>query len=221
MPNLLALLALIPLFGTSKNIGPLPISKPQPQVLASHAFSLNNRYDNRFVSDVFKDNILLNIAYMDGSAKSTSQVNWQNVEQPFEYHFKLSPKETFAFHDQVLPKYAGRVTKTTNAHFNSTEGFKSDGYLIGDGVCHLASLMYWTAKDAGLQAEAPTNHDFMKINEVPKEDGVAIFSRPGEFNTSANQNLYITNNQNFPVDFVFKYNGDQLQVTTFKESFTS
>ena len=103
---------------------------------------------------------------------------------------------------------------TTNAHFNYQDGFKSDGYLTGDGVCHLASLMYWAAKDAGLTAYAPTSHDFAIINGVPREYGVSIYSVPDDFDTSARQNLYIQNNLNFPVAFIFNYDGfDKLTVS--------
>lgn len=61
----------------------------------------------------------------------------------------------------------------------ATEGLISDGYLTGDCVCHLASLIYWAARDAGLTALAPTNHDFTTIPEVPKEYGVSIYFTPG------------------------------------------
>lgn len=218
MLNILAILATIPLFSHQIPSAPpqLPLAQKQPQILATHEFSMNDRYDNTYVAGVFKDNILLNLAYMQGTVQAKNQVNWPSLEQPFEYRFRLNPGQTFAFHDQVLPKYAGRVQKTTNAHFNWQEGFKSDGYLTGDGVCHLASLMYWTAKDAGLEAEAPTNHDFMKIPQVPKEDGVSIYSVPGNYNTSANQNLYITNNQNGTTEFKFVYDGNNLKVSVLK-----
>jgi len=112
----------------------------------------------------------------------------------------------FAFHEDVLPQFVGKVTAGTHAHFNYDEGFKSDGYLTGDGVCHLASLLYWTARDAGLETLAPTNHDFANVPDVPKEYGVSIFAY------DPMQNLYITNTFDTPVQFVFAVNEDTLTV---------
>jgi hypothetical protein len=192
----------------------------QPQIkgssnvaLASKTFSLENRYGNTFVNDVFKDNILLTLKYMDGSVKSKSEVSWPEVEKPFHTEFTLNPGEAFAFHDQALPEYSDSVVKTTNAHFNSDDGFKSDGYLVGDGVCHLASFIHWVALDAGLDSVSLVRHDFAKINEVPKEYGVSIKYMPGAFDNSSRQNLYIVNNKEKPVTFVFNYDGTNLTVS--------
>lgn len=180
--------------------------------LAQKSMSLEKRYNNEFVNNVFKDNILLSLNYMDGEVGGKNDIVWSDVEKPKNYSFTLKPGESFAFHDQILPEYDKSVVKTTNAHFNFQDGFKSDGYLTGDGVCHLASLIYWAAKDAGLSAYAPTNHNFAKINEVPKEYGVSIYALPGAFETSARQNLYITDNLDSPVTFVFNYDGENLSV---------
>lgn len=186
---------------------------PKDTVLASHAISLEKRYSNKFVNDVFKDNILLNIAYLEQKVKKPTDINWNDIEKPFRYQFTLKPNETFAFHEDELPIYQEKVVKTTNAHFNSQEGFKSDGYLVGDGVCHLASIIYWVAKDADLNALAPTNHDFAQIPEVPREFGVSIYNNPNQTSSNAMQNLYITNNKELPVVFIFDYDGEKLQVT--------
>lgn len=187
-------------------------AKPQIQgtssvVLATHSFSLEDRYNNTFVNDVFKDNILLTLAYMDGSVNDKASISWNKVESPFTYEFTLNPGEEFAFHNGTLPEYSKNVVKTTGLMFNSQEGFKYDGDLVGDGVCHLASLIYWAAKDAGLSAYAPSNHNFAKINDVPKEYGVAILS------PSPLGNLYITDNLEKPVNFVFTYDGTNLSVS--------
>jgi len=90
-------------------------------------------------------------------------VNWNEVEAFTSYEVVLKPGEVFAFHEDVLPQFNHKVIKTTHTHFNSQEGFKSDGYLIGDGVCHLASLINWAAKDAGLKVTAPTYMIFMLL----------------------------------------------------------
>ncbi|HVZ66744.1 MAG TPA: VanW family protein [Patescibacteria group bacterium] len=186
-------------------------------ILAQREFSLTDRYNNKFVNDVFKDNILLTINYLTGVEKPTTKVNWTNVNKPFTYKMVLKPGETFAFHDDVLPQYEGKVTKTSNAHFNAQEGFKSDGYLFGDGVCHLASLLYWTAKDAGLNTLAPTRHDFAKIPDVPEQFGVSIYDTPGKNNGDEQQNLYITNNKPATVAFEFNYDGHDLKIKAVEE----
>lgn len=142
-----------------------------------------------------------------------SKVNWNEVEKPFHYEFKLDKNQVFAFHDDVLPQYKDEVVKTTNAHFNSIEGFKSDGWLVGDGVCHLASLINWAARAAGLDVLSPTNHDFAKINEVPREFGVAIYDVPGQTYSNEMQNLYVKNNKNKEISIAFDYNGTDLKVS--------
>lgn len=188
-----------------------------PVALASRSFSLNERYGNTFVNDVFKDNILLTLRYMDGTVKSAKDISWSEVEKPTHYEFSLKPGEKFAFHDQILPAYKGNVVKTTNAHFNYQDGYKSDGYLTGDGVCHFASLIYWAAKDAGLEAVALRNHDFATIPQVPREYGVSIYAKPGDPVSSQYQNLYITNNKEKPVRFVFDYKDNILTVSVLED----
>ena len=185
---------------------------PSEQVLSVREMSLENRWPNSFVNNVFKDNILLNLAYFAGTPVS-SKPNWDEVKKSSSFEFRLDPQQTFAFHDDVLAKYKGKVTKTTNAHFNSYEGFKTDGYLFGDGVCHLASLIYWAAKEAGLEAEAPTAHDFAKINDIPKEFGVSIYNNPYTKGSNAQQNLYVTNNKNKPIAFKFEYSDNKVKVS--------
>lgn len=198
---------------TQNLVNPLPNS----QVLAQKELSLGNRYDVQFVNDVFKDNILLNLAYLRGTVNKTADIDWKAVTRPFQYEFKLSPNKTFAFHEDVKDQYKGKVEKTTNAHFNGAEGFKTDGYLFGDGVCHLASLLNWVAQDAGLEVEAPTNHDFAKINDISKEYGVSIYSSPFSKGSNAQQNLYITNNKNKPIAFKFEYKDNKVSVAIVEE----
>jgi hypothetical protein len=198
-------------------IAHLTMFKPQFEavssvVLATRSFSMENRYNVESVNSVFKDNILLTLNYMEGTVKSKNEINWDNIEKPATYEFTLKPGEGFAFHDQILSTYKDSIVKTTNAHFNYSDGFKSDGYLTGDGVCHLASLIYWAAKDAGVTSVSLARHDFAKINEVPKEYGVSIKYMPGAYANSSRQNLYIVNNQDKPITFVFNYNGTDLEV---------
>lgn len=183
-----------------------PLGITTPKTLSNVSYSLSNRYSDAFVNDVFSDNILLTMAYLGGKVRKGDTISWEAVEADQEVKFVLKPGETFAFHDAVLEKYQGKVTVTTNAHFNSYEGFKSDGWLIGDGVCHLASFMYVAAKEAGLEVEAPTSHDFAVIPNIEKKDGVSIYSE----NTL--QNLYITNNKSDEISFTFVYKEKTLTI---------
>jgi hypothetical protein len=73
--------------------------------------------------------------------------------------------------------------------------------------------MYWVAKDAGLEAVSPVNHNFANVPEVPREYGVSISFRPNETYRSALQNLYITNNKEVPISFVFEYDGENLKIS--------
>lgn len=185
----------------------------QSFILAQREMSLENRYQDKFVNSVFKNNILLNLSYMDGRVNSSKDIRWDEIAKPFQYEFKLEPNKTFAFHADVKTKYKDSLVKTTNAHFNATEGFKTDGYLFGDGVCHLASLLNWVAKEAGLEVEAPTNHDFANIPDIPKKYGVSIYSNPFSQGSNTEQNLYITNNKNKPISFKFEYRDNKIKVS--------
>ncbi len=184
-------------------------------LVSEHTISLENRQNDRGVNEVFKDNILLNYAYLSGGVTS-APINWDEVRRPSRYEFSLKPGETFAFHGDALPEYRNKVVRTSNAHFNGLEGFKSDGYLMGDGVCHFASLIYWVASDAGLDAKAPTNHNFAKINGISREYGVSIYNSPNTPEANARQNLYVTNNFDKTVTFVFEYNGTDLSLKILK-----
>ena len=186
------------------------INRPKP--LAERSFSLNNRYPNEWVNNVFKDNILLTLSYIDGDVRSAKDINWNAVVKPQTYSLTLNPEEVFAFNENVLNQYAGKSMKTTNAHFNFADGFKSSGYLYGDGVCHLASFIYWAAKDAGLDVLAPTDHDFREIPEVPKEYGVTIYFHPDNPAANAQKNLYVANTFEVPIQFLFTFDGTNLTI---------
>lgn len=181
-----------------------------PQALSQVQYSLANRYAVPAVNEVFSDNILLTLSYLEKKIEKPEAIDWSLVRSEREVRFTLTPGETFAFHDAVLPQYTGKIAQTTNAHFNATEGFKSDGYLVGDGVCHLASFMFVAAKDANLKVEAPTSHDFAVIPNIEKKNGVSIYSE------SSIQNLYITNNKDFPIVFVFTHNKGALAISVEK-----
>ena len=192
------------------------VAESSGDTLASKTFSLEDRNSSKFVNDIFKDNILLTLNYMEGRVKNKSEIVWEDIEKPRSYRFELKPGESFAFHDQILKSHNETVVKTTNARFNYQDGFKSSGYLYGDGVCHLASILYWASLDAGLESHAPTNHNFADINEVPRQYGVSIYAIPGGFEKSASQNLYITNSLDTPISFIFNYDGRELSVDVTK-----
>lgn len=183
------------------------------RVLSMREISLNNRQPDRFVNRVFKDNILLTLAYMDGEVAKREPIDWDEIKKPTIYEIRLNSNETFAFHEDVLPEYQNKVLKTTTAHFNYADGFLSSGYLYGDGVCHLASLIYWAAKDAGLATYAPTNHNFADIPEIPKEFGVSIYYLPGNKYDNALQNLYLTNTRQNPIVMKFEHKSDSLKLS--------
>lgn len=186
------------------------------QLLTQKLMPLNDRYPVASVSDVFKDNILLTIAYMSGKVKSASDVNWDELHKPMSYTFELKPGQVFAFHDNVLPEFAGKELITTKAHFGADEGFKSDGLYFGDGVCHLASLMNWAARDAGLKVTAPTNHNFAKIADIAPEYGTAIYFSPGDTGVNEQQNLYVENTFDKPVKFVITSANNTVSVKIYK-----
>ena len=168
--------------------------------LSSKTISLETRYQVPSVNQVFKDNILLTLNYMSGTVRGKNDINWENVKKPAQYEFTLNPGERFAFHDTLLSQYKDGVVKTTNAHFNSSDGFLSDRWLYGDGVCHLASLIHWLH---WTRTESfPCQPRLYRIPEISREYGVSIKYMPGETANSARQNLYITNNQDVPVTFV-------------------
>lgn len=188
------------------------------EVLSEKTYSLSDRYWNTYVNNVFADNILLTLAYMRGTAKEGQPVDWGNVTGNFTYTLTIQPGQTFAFHNALLPQYQNKPVETTNAHFNSNEGFKSDGWLVGDGVCHLASFMNVVARNAHLDVLSPTPHDFARIPDVPRQLGVAIFYLPDELGSSSMQNLYITNTFEKPITFVFTHAGDTLTIQVEKRN---
>lgn len=181
-------------------------SSHEVRKIASESMSLDNRHPVPASNEVYRDNILLTLSYMSGQTKHGGAIDWAAVRRPQTYTWTLPAGKTLAFHDGVLPEFKSTLSGTTNAHFGANEGFKYDGGLMGMGVCHLASLMDWAAKDANLGVTAPTNHDFAAIPGVAREYGVAIYS-PGE-----NQNLYVTNTLSHNVTFQFVYDGSNLTV---------
>jgi len=210
--NPTTIVALAMLISTVINEVPQASVSSKTTVLASREFSLANRYPEPWVNEVFKDNILLTLSYLKNGSNINKPIDWIEVKKPGRFYLTLTPNETFAFHDLVSEKYQKQKLVTTNAHFNATDGFRSDGFLFGDGVCHLASLLGWVARDSGLTVEAPTNHDFRAIPQIPRKFGVSIYSLAADYSRSTVQNLYITNNKDRDVAFIFDYSGDTLKI---------
>jgi len=195
--------------------GNLLAEKPAAvQVLAQQSLKLTNRDDSQFVNQVFVDNILLALAYLKGR-QAGRQVDWNQIRQPTTISFILNPGEVFAFHNNVLPEFKDQVVKTMNSSFVADEGYRSSGFMVGDGVCHLASLINWTATEAGLKVMAKVDHNFRLIPDIPKQYGTSIrYSQTG--NNSQNQNLYLTNNFDYRIEFKFKAEKDSLTLQIIK-----
>lgn len=175
-------------------VAPAPIR--QEVVLAQQALDLTTREPGAFANEVFSDNILLALHYLKGDIGSLP-LDWEEIRQSFAVSFVLEPGETFAFHDNVLPEFPPPAM-TFNSRFFIEEGYRSVGGLGGNGVCHLASQINWVASGAGLEVTARASHDFAPVPGVPKENGTSIRSQ------QASQNLYIKNDFDFPVIFIFE-----------------
>lgn len=188
------------------------------EVLSSRTLSLSNRHANSNINQIFKKNILLNLAYLEGSATKNSPINWQEVVQPQSFRVSLNPGETFAYHDHVLDEYKSSLALTTNTHFNASDGYLNSGFLFGDGVCHLASILNWAAQDAGLDVEVTKAHSIAPIPDIPDKYGVSIYTIESDPNSGTKNNMYITNNQAETVIFEFTYDEqDQVTVRVIKQ----
>ena len=184
------------------------VEKKQEEVLASQQLDLTNRYDSQFVNQVFKDNIVLALVYLKGE---------KSEKEEFEVSFVLQPGEAFAFHENILTEFKDEVIKTTESKFIASEGYRSSGFIVGDGVCHLASLINWVATEAGLEVTAKVNHDFRPIPGIPRQYGTSIrYSQSGH--NSQNQNLYIKNNFSFSVEFKFTVRKEKVELTIVKKN---
>lgn len=211
-------IAAMPVHGMSPFVPlfPAEYEPQQNELLASSELDLGSRYSNSYISNVFKDNILLNLSYLAGRVQNADQVYWANIRKPFSHEFVLKPGEVFAYHDNVLPEYAQETVRTTNSTFGAADGYRSSGNLYGDGVCHFASLINWAASDAGLKVVAPVNHDFAAIPGIDRKYGTAIYYDPALPEVNQQQNLYIKNTYDTPVRIVFDYAEDTLTVSVYK-----
>lgn len=200
--QILGIVALIStiLLPASQAVGPLlsPVPEVREEILAEHFLDLNTRAESTAVNEIFKYNILLALEY-------------------YNFSFTLEPGEVFAFHENIAPEFADLPVKTGWTRYTTKEGYKTVLGLPGNGVCHLASLMNWTATDSGLEVVSRVNHNFAPIPEVPKEYGTSIKYLPQGGN-SQNQNLYIKNTLDFPVRFVFETDEGEVTLKILKLS---
>lgn len=168
-----------------------PLGKIQSKVLVEHKIDLSKRNEDQKVNEVFAYNVLLTVEY-------------------FKNGFELEPGETFAFHETILPEFEDKTLKTGWTKYTKQEGYKTTLGLVGNGACHLASLINWTASKADLKVVSKVNHNFAEIPGVPKEHGTSIRYTPDGSLNSRSQNLYVTNNKNHPVRFEFETEGQFL-----------
>ena len=81
--SLLSRVAAILFFIVSQFSGSMPDSNfVETKLLASETISLENRYGNSFVNGVYRDNILLTMAYMRGSVKTKEDII-ENMKNTF------------------------------------------------------------------------------------------------------------------------------------------
>src|SRR5688572_19506478 len=68
-------------------------------LLAKQQMSLENRHPVAMNNEVYKDNILLTLAYLSGKVTKKNDINWNDVRSFHSYEFELKPGEAFAYHD--------------------------------------------------------------------------------------------------------------------------
>ncbi|MBI4100139.1 VanW family protein [Candidatus Microgenomates bacterium] len=196
--------------------------KSEEKVLAQKTLDLSTRHPVKSVNEVFADNILLNLHYLKGDSEElkdkNGKIDWEKVRAPFEFTMTLKPEQTFAYHKNLHSEFKDKDVIAGKSGFGFSDGYKSDGYLVGDGVCHLASLFNWVASEAGLTVKSMVNHDFLPVPEVPREYGTSVFYSPDGSRNSANQNLYITNTFPYPVTFEISSDGKWVEIQVVTET---
>jgi len=202
---------------------PLVTEEKKEEILAVRKLDLTERDQNPYVNQIFKHNILLALSFsplLDFLLPIQERLPAGEAGSPLDetgikYGFILEPGQVFAFHENFSEEFKLKKVITLNTKFSSSEGYQSPGTISGDGVCHLASLINWAASKAGLKVQAKVNHQFRAIPGIPDEYGTSIrYSKTGL--NSQNQNLYIENTFDFPVEFRFTVNEDNLELEVVK-----
>lgn len=180
--------------------------------LAAESINLDNRYPVESVSKGFKENILIALGYLASQGEALQQ--GEALRDGFS--LKLMPGDVFAFHNKgILPQYVSDKIITQESDFTTRTGYKVVAGLGGNGVCHLASLINWTASEAGLEVASPTSHNFAKIPGIDEIYGTSISTR----NSPAKQNLYVRNTFDFPIRFKFIVEDNLLVLVITSERF--
>jgi hypothetical protein len=197
----------------------------EEDLLFKAEIDLSKRWHNKSTNDGFRDNILLGLYYLDGgddiplknpNIVNSGSIDWEGLQGDFEISFDLLPGEVFAFHKNVLDDYEDKSLKTMGSEFVTNQGYKVVSGLGGNGVCHLASLITWAATEADLSVTAKADHSFAKIEGVPREYWTSIrYLKNG--GNSKNQNLYVVNNKDYGVKFVFTKKGNILSLKIIKK----
>ena len=177
----------------------------QEIVLASESLDLSNRYPVLSVSEGFKENILTAVSYFNQEASASGGLI-------------LQPGQVFAFHRNIAPEFRQFTIITQPSGFLAKDGYKVVAGLAGNGVCHLASSMNLAAQEAGLEVTAPANHNFAKIPGIDPKYGTSIKFLPNGGANTERQNLYIRNIFDFPVEFRFVLEGENLKFLIFAAS---
>lgn len=179
----------------------LTSAQTELESLALGGIDLSQRHPNAQINEGFKENILLNLDFLNQAGNGK---------------IVLQPGEVFAFHKNILPEFNENTVVTQESEYRPKEGYKLVAGLYGNGVCHLASLMNWVASEAGLAVTAQVNHNFAPVPGIDKKYGTSIKFYPNIGGTSERQNLYIRNNQDLPVLFSFKLEGNWLWFSILK-----
>jgi len=206
----LLLALLIPFFSFSIPKPDLSMVWPIPreEILAEHTLNLEERLpDSEFGNEVFKYNILLALKYIEGDP---------DLGEPFITEVELQPGEVFAFQENLLPEFENKTVKTGWTKYIAQEGYKPLSGLYGNGVCHLASLINWTASDAGLKVTALANHNFWPVPGVPKEYGTSIRYLADNGWKTKNQNLYLENPFDYSVKLIFEASDEEVDLRVVK-----
>lgn len=180
--------------------------EPWVTVLASEILDLSQRYPVESVNEGFKENILVNLSYF-------KKIN--------NGRLILRPNEVFTFHNQILPEFKKEKIITQESTYSAKDGYKLVAGLYGNGVCHLASVMNWVATEAGLEVTALVNHDFAPVAGVDQKYGTSIKYSPNIGGTAERQNLYIRNTKDYPVEFIFILEGENLRFSILTAGSTS
>lgn len=168
-----------------------PVSEIREMILAEQSLDLKTRHRETQINEAFAFNILHALEF-------------------FPSPLILRPNEVFVFHEMVLPEFEGDSLVSSQTRYLAKEGYQTVLGLPGNGVCHLASLMNWVASEAGLEVKAEVNHRFAPIPGVPEEHGTSIRYTPDGRLNSQKQNLYLKNNFDYPVEFIFETKGEAL-----------